>query len=114
MKILGISEKQMIKSDLSVNFLKKKLLLLHFKTTTFFLFDFTVLKECSTFEWNSWIVFSKLLSASNQQLFCITEGNIGQEPSNHVPLLYKLLVLLLWFTLSLGDVKDLQKNVIKI
>ena len=53
MTILGISEKQRIKLDVSVNFLKKKPLFLHFKTTTFFLFHFTVLKECNTFESNS-------------------------------------------------------------
>ena len=61
-----------------------------------------------------WIVFFKLLSVTNQQLFYVTEGDIGQEPSNHALLLYKLMVLLLWFTLNLGDVKDLQKNALKI
>ena len=30
------------------------------------------------------IIFSKLLSATDQQLFCVTESDIGQGPSNHI------------------------------
>ena len=50
------------------------------------------------------IFFSKLLSATNQQLFCVTESDIGQGPSNHTPPLYKLLVSVVWLTLSFGEV----------
>ena len=57
-----------------------KKICLHFKTTTI-LFDFI-----SQF-WRSAILlsrtlhlFSKLASATNQQLFCVTEIDIGQRP----------------------------------
>ena len=52
MNILGISEKLRIKLDNSVNFLKKKLFL-HLKATTFFIFHFTVLKDCDALNSNS-------------------------------------------------------------
>ena len=59
-------------------------------------------------------LFLQVALCDNQELFYVTEGDIGQGPSNHAPLLYKLLVLVLRFTLSLGDFKDLQKNALKI
>ena len=46
----------------------------NFRETIFFLFNFANLIECDTFESNS---VSKLLSATNQQLFCVTESDIG-------------------------------------
>ena len=48
------------------------------------------------------IFYSKLLSASNQQLFCITESDIRQGPSNHTAPLYELLVSVYWFRLTLS------------
>ena len=50
------------------------------------------------------IIFSKLLSATDQQLFCVTESDIWQGPSNHTPPLYELLVSVLWLTLSFDEV----------
>ena len=93
MTILGISGKQRIKLDVFVNFLKKKPLFLHFKTTTFFLFHFTVLKECNTFESNS-ESFSPSWSLQPTNS-CFTSLKAISGPPNHAPLLYKLLVLLL-------------------
>ena len=92
-----ISKKQRIKLDIFVKFLKKKHFL-HFKTIINFL-DFIVCIECDTFDSNS-----KLVSATNQHLLCITESNIGQGPSNHKLPLYELLVWILWLTLSFGEV----------
>ena len=40
----------------------------------------------------------------NQQLFCVTENDIGQGPLNHTPPLYELLASILWLTLSFGEV----------
>ena len=85
--ISGIFEKQRIKLKIFVNFLKKKHFL-HIKTTIkCFWFHFAVLKECDIFQSNC-IIFSKLFSASNQQLLCITESDIGHGPLNHTPPLY--------------------------
>ena len=77
MTILGISGKQRIKLDVFVNFLKKKPLFLHFKTTTFFFVSFYSFEGVQYFWVELWIVFSKLVSATNQQLFYVTEGDIG-------------------------------------
>ena len=52
----------------------------------------------------TYIVFSKLFSATNQKLFCVTESDIRQGPSNHTSPLYELLVSVLWLTLSFGEV----------
>ena len=110
MKILGISEKQIIKF---LSIFSKRNFFYTLKQQHFFV-SFYSFEGVPYFWVKLWIVFSKLLSAANQQLFYATEDDIGQGPSNHAPLLYKLLVLVLRFTLSLGDVKDLQKNALKI
>ena len=61
-KILGISEKQMIKLDLSVNFLKKKLLLLRFKATSFF---------CLILQfWRSAVLLTRTLNRFLQVTLC--------------------------------------------
>ena len=41
------------------------------------------------------------------------QAALCDQPSKYAPLLYKLLVLVRGYTLSLGDVKDLQKNALK-
>ena len=86
------SEKQIIKLEIFVNFLKKKHFL-HFKTGII-LFDF-ILQF-----WRSTILLSRTLylfytlpSATNQQLFCVIK-----QP------LYELLPSVLWLTLSFGEV----------
>ena len=48
------------------------------------------------------IFYSKLLSAANQQLL-LRHGKC-YRPSNHIVPLYELLVLVLWLTLSFGEV----------
>ena len=77
---------------------------LHFLTTTF-CFDFILqFWRSAIFLSRTLYLFLQLLSVANQQLFCVTESDIGQGPSNYALLLYKLLVLVLWFTLSFGEV----------
>ena len=89
-KILGISEKQGIKLDIFVNFLKKK----HFFYTlnNSFFISFYLFKEERCFWVELCIFFSTLPSFTNQQLSCVTERNIGPGPWNHTPHLYELLV----------------------
>ena len=52
-KALGIFEEQRINFDIFVNFLKKKLVFLHFKTLYFFYFILQFLKESDTSEYNT-------------------------------------------------------------
>ena len=56
---------------------------------------FAVLKEYDTFESNFISFFSKLPSATDQHLFCVTESNIGQGPLNHTLPLYELVASVL-------------------
>ena len=100
MKIFGISDKQRIFSKINFFYILKQ----HF-FVSFYSFE-----GVQYFRVELSIVFSMLLSGTNQQLFYVTEDNIGQGPSNRAPLLYKLLFLVLWFTLSLGHVKECTKN----
>ena len=91
-----------IKLDVFANFLKKSNnICLDFKTTII-LFDL-ILQFWRT---QTLYLFFKLLSANNQQLFCVTESNIGQVPSNHTPPLYELLAPVLWFALTFGEVSE--------
>ena len=65
---------------------------LDFKTTIIFLISFCTFEGVRFFRVELCIFFSKLPSATNQQLFCIIESDIGQGLSNHTPPLYELLV----------------------
>ena len=58
------------------------------------------------------IFFSKLLSATNQQLFCIYESAIGQGLLNHI--LPSMNYRLQYCDLHGGSDEDLQKNALKI
>ena len=102
-KILGIFEKQRIKLEISVIFLKKKHFFYTLRQQHFFI-SFCSFEGVRYFWVELCIFFSKLLSATNQQLFCVTENSIEQEPSNHTPPLYELLVSVLWLALSFGKV----------
>ena len=101
----------MIKLDIFVNFLKEKHFL-GFKTTIFF-FSFGSLERVRYFWVEHCTFFSKLLSATNQQLFCVTaESDIRQGFSNYPPPLYEFSsvnYIKLWLS-----TKDLQKNVLNI
>ena len=100
--ILGISEKQRIKLDIFVSFLKKKHFL-HFKTTINFNFILQFYKRVTLWV-ELCIFFSILLSANSQQLFCVTVSDTGHRLLNHTPTFFELLVSVLWLTLSLGEV----------
>ena len=83
--------------DIFVNFLKKK----HFLDFENNFFNSFCSFEGVLYFWvESCIFFSKLLSATSQQFFCVTEDGIGQRPSRHAPLLYGLLVYVMWLTLG--------------
>ena len=86
-----MSGKQKIKLGIFINFLEKKHLL-HIKATLFVLISLCSFEGVRYFWVELCIFFSKLLSATNQQLFCVTESDIGKGPSNHTPPLYELLV----------------------
>ena len=79
-------EKQRIKLDIFLNFFIKKHLL-HFKTT-FFLFQFAVLKECNSFDSNSlsFIPSCSLLPTNN--CFCATESDIDLQTILHPSMNY--------------------------
>ena len=97
--------KQRIKLDIFVNFLKKETFFYTLKQQWFFLIPFYSFEDAATILLNRTLyVFYKLPSATNQQLFCITERDIGQGPLNHIPALYELLSSVLWLTLSFGEV----------
>ena len=72
------------------NFFKKNYFL-HFKITIFFLISFCSFEGVQQFWLELCIFYSKLLSATNQQLFSATESDIGQGPSNHTAPLYELI-----------------------
>ena len=101
------SGKQRIKLDIFVNFLtifNLSSIFTHWGNNNSFWFHFAVLKEYGTFESNSVSYFPICPLQPNQQLFCITESDIGQGPFNHTPPLYELLVSVLRLTLSFGEV----------
>ena len=79
-KNLWTSEKQRIKLEIIVNFLKKK----HFcrveNNNNFLQNSFWSFEGVQYFWVELWIFFSKLLSATNQQLFCVKESDVGQGP----------------------------------
>ena len=89
MKIFGISKTQKIKLDIFVEFLKKKQFL-HFKTIIIFFILFCSFWRSELLLSRTLYLFSKLLSATNQQLLFVTESDIGQVPSNHTSPLYEL------------------------
>ena len=102
-KISGISEKKRIKLDISVDFLKKK----HFCTIqNNIVFNFNLqFWRCATLLTRTLYLstfYCKLLSKTNQQLFLRHWKRY--RPSNHIALLYELLVSILWLTLSFGEV----------
>ena len=95
------SEKQRIKLNIFVNFLKKKNFL-HFKTAM-------ILSDFILQFWRNTILLSRTLYLFLQITFChhptcVTESDIGQRPLNHTPPLYELLPSLQWLTLSFGEV----------
>ena len=62
--------------------------------------------NCYTFEWNS-VSYRCSLQPANSCFVSLSScfaSLIGQGPSNHTSLLYELLVSVLWFTLSFGEV----------
>ena len=81
----------------------KRNIFLHFKTNI--IFSNFILQF-----WKSTILFSRILylifqvALSKQQSFCVTERDIRQEPLNHTPPLYVLLVSVLWLILSFDEV----------
>ena len=94
------SEKQRIKLNIFVNFLKKK----HFFTlqSSIFFISIWSFEGVQLFWLELAIFYSKLLSATNQQLFLRHWKRY--RPSNHIAPLYELLVSVLWLTLSFGEV----------
>ena len=97
-KISGISEKQRIKLNIFVNFLKKKRFFYTSKQH-FFYFNLKFWRSATLL---TRTFYSKLLSATNQQLF--SRHWKRYWPSNHIAPLYELLVSVLWLTLSFGEV----------
>ena len=86
-QISGISEKQRIKLDIFVNFLKKK----HFFTlqnNIFLKFQFTVLKECNSFESNSLSFIPSCSLQPNNNWFCATESDIDLQTILHSSMNY--------------------------
>ena len=87
-KISRISEKQRIKLDIFVNFLKKK----HFFTlqnNIFFLFQFVVLKECNTFDSNSLSFIPSCCLQPAKNCFCATESDIDLQTILHASMNYR-------------------------
>ena len=85
-----------------INFLKKK----HFFTLQnnkfFFLISICSFEGVQHFWLELAVFYSKLLSATNQQLFLRHWKRY--QPSNHIAPLYELLVSVLWLTLSFFEV----------
>ena len=79
----------------------KRNIFLHFKTTFFFI-SICSFEGVQHFWLELAIFYSKLLSATNQQLFLRHWKRY--RPSNHIAPLYELLVSVLWLTLSFGEV----------
>ena len=59
----------------------KRNIFLHFKT--FFLFQFTVLKECNTFDWNSPSFIPSCSLQPTNNCFCATESDIDLHTTLH-------------------------------
>ena len=78
----------------------KRNIFLHFKTS--FLISIYSFEGVQHFWLELAIFYSKLLSPTNQQLFLCHWKRY--RPSHHIALLYELLVSVLWFTLSFGEV----------
>ena len=92
------------KRELNWTFLSifsKRNIFLHFKAT-FFLISIWSFEGVQLFWLELAIFYSKLLSATNQQLFLRHWKRY--RPSNHIAPLYELLVSVLWLTLSFGKV----------
>ena len=99
-KVSRIPRKR-INLSIFVNFLKKK----HFFILeSFFFISFRSFEGVQYFLVDLFIFFSKLPFATNQQLFYVTETDMGQGPSNHTQPPYELLVSILSLTLNVGEV----------
>ena len=98
-QISGISEKQRIKLNIFVNFLKKK----NFFTlqSSIFFISIWSFEGVQLFWLELAIFYSKLLSATNQQLF--SRHWKRYWPSNHIAPLYELVVSVLGPTWSFGQ-----------
>ena len=94
------SEKQRIKLNIFVNFLKKKNFF--YTSKQHFFISIWSFEGVQLFWLELAIFYSKLLSATNQQLFLRHWKRY--RPSNHIAPLYELLVSVLWLTLSFGEV----------
>ena len=79
----------------------KRNIFLHFKTTFFFI-SICSFEGVQPFWLELAIFYSKLLSATNQQLFLRHRKRYW--PSNHIAPLYELLISVLSLTLSFGEV----------
>ena len=95
MKTLSVSENQNIRLDISVNFLRKKHFFYTLKQQHFVLISFYSFEGVRYFWVKICIFFSKLLSATNQQLFRVNESDIGQDLQTKLHSSVKLLVLVL-------------------
>ena len=105
--ISGIQEFQEFPRNRELNWtflsiFSKRNIFLHFKTTIFFLISISSFKGVQHFWLELAIFYSKLFSATNQQLFLRHWKRY--RPSNHIAPLYELLVSVLWLTLSFGEV----------
>ena len=79
----------------------ERIIFLHFRTTMF-LISICSFEGVQHFWLELAIFYSKLLSATNQQLF--SRHWKRYWPSNHIAPLYELLFSVLWLTLSFGEV----------
>ena len=102
-KILGIPRDRELNWTFLLIFPKRNIYYTS-KQQWFYLISFYTFEGVRYFWVKLCFFFSKLPSATNQQLFCVTENDIGQGPLNHTPPLYELLASILWLTLSFGEV----------
>ena len=113
MKTLGVSEKQIIKLEISANILKKNF----FNTLKqHYFFNFIYSFEGVWYFWVKLCIFSPSCSLQPGNS-CFTSWmryvTSWQGPSNHAPLLWELLLLVLWFTLNCGELSKTCRRISK-
>ena len=101
-------ETELIWTFLSI--FSKRNILYTLKQQQFFSISFCSFESVRYFWVQLCIFFCKLLSATTQQLFCVSKIDIRQGTSNHAPPLYELLVSVVWLTLSFGEVSKTCKR----
>ena len=102
-KILGIPRNRELNWTLLSIFSQRKIFYT-LKQQWFFLISFYSFEGVRYFRVELCILIYKLSSATNQQLLCVTESDIGQGSLNHTPPPYELLPSVLWLALSFGEV----------